>query len=419
MQNSEERILIAGMGISGQSVARYLESSGLAFVGCDDKSEIYDSCKNRLDSYCGYVLKSPGIPGHVLGGDGDEHHILNDIELFMRLCTKPFILVTGTNGKSTVVALVEHILNKCGIRATACGNNGVPVFDAYGGSPDVYIIELSSYQLENIQTLESQASVVLNIGVDHVDRYSDIREYQHTKEKIYQNTSLAVFPVNKDNERVYSADIIGYQSDVSGTNIVFHISDSGISLNGHDFCSLENIPLSGKHNYLNICAALCLCHGVHLDDMDILDALSTFKGLEHRLEIITSDAKGRLWVNDSKSTNVHAARAAVAAFDKDITLIMGGRGKSEDYSILFQEFHDSIKYLIIYGEAADEIAVQASSIQNKKIVENVSEAVSLANIVSNDSSTILFSPACASFDQYADFRSRGEDFRRCVIRELQ
>jgi len=413
----ENNILLAGMGLSGRAAARYLDAAGVEYGMCDDGDNEYMSCAESLASFRGYVVKSPGIPNRMTAEHSGARQIINDIELFFRLCLKPTILVTGTNGKSTVVAMVEHILGSCGINARACGNNGIPVLDAYVDGADVYIVELSSYQIEDVSTFSSLAAVVLNIGADHLDRYRDINDYQLVKEKIYQGADCRIFPVGVNGQYLFSDNISGYKSVGQKESVTYFAKDKSIFRDEKIYCRQEDVQLLGTHNYLNICAALCLCDQFNLRQADILSAISSFSGLEHRLEVLGCDSRNRLWINDSKSTNVHSARAAVSAFDKDVCLIMGGRGKGEDYYGLFSEFGGILKHLILFGEDAKLIASQAGNIESK-IVVNVTQAVSLAGRIAEDSSVILFSPACASFDQYRDFHHRGEDFKRCVYEEV-
>lgn len=407
----QDSLLIAGMGKTGKSVAQYMSTVGADYACCDDFDD-YPGCAGALSGFSGFVIKSPGIPSYIYSGKPGVK-IINDVELFMRLTQKPAILVTGTNGKSTVVALVEHILKAAGVSAMACGNYGIPVLDAYRKNAGVYIVELSSYQLEDMETLSCAASVVLNVGVDHVERYRDQHEYLCVKQKIYTRSSVSVYPVGLSGEVEYSGELAGYVA-TSDTEDNSYIHDNGnILRNNKMFTSVEKLSISGKHNYLNACAALSLLDRFNIDRDVVKHALNTFSGLPHRMELVFENTAGRKWINDSKSTNVHSLRAALSAQDKPVCLLAGGRGKGEDYSEVFNEFAHMIECLVTYGQDGAVLAGQARSVEDVQMVQTLAEAVDAAD---NCAADVLLSPACASFDQYRDYIERGEDFRNQVKR---
>ena len=401
-----ENLLIAGMGRTGQSVADYFSRAGITYSACDDRDD-YPDCADVLSGFQGYVIKSPGIAPRVLPV-GEKTDVINDVELFMRLCKKPVIMVTGTNGKSTVVTLLEHLLRSTGIRAIACGNNGIPVLQAMNTDIEFYILELSSYQLENMSSFGSMGSVLLNIGIDHVDRYRDMQEYLTVKQKIYRDSRVSVYPINAGDNVSYGEDIEGYLADSGMQKIIFRISDGRITRNGEHYCDTAELSLIGSHNYLNVCAALAIIDVLSLSDKVIVSALGSFVGLPHRMEIVCHDTQGRAWINDSKSTNVHALRAALASQLKPVCLIAGGRGKGEDYQQVFTDFSHVIEKLILFGEDARVMESQSQRIDDRVVVDTLAEAV---GHVGNYNGDILFSPACASFDQYRDYMARGDDFR--------
>ena len=408
MTNYQQHITIAGMGKTGSMIDTFLSSFSIAAKHCDDNLD-YPDCLVESISYPGFIFKSPGLDPEKYISLPDKVHVINDIEFMMRLTLKPVILVTGTNGKSTLVSLLEAILESSNIHAIACGNNGIPVLKAHLARPDIYIIELSSYQLENMSSHVSEAAVVLNVGVDHVERYIHIDHYRSIKESIYQNCQHPVWPINQDGDLSYGQDIVGYRVGTSD----YTVKGEFIYQDQYEYCNVADIALVGQHNYLNVCAALALLHHLQLSQDKVVAELKQFVGLAHRMELICSDIKGRKWINDSKSTNVHSTKAALVSLNQQIILIMGGRGKGEDYSELFSEYADKISMLILYGEDADLISSQADSVVMKYILSSVSEAVELANTYAD---TVLFSPACASFDQYRDFSERGDDFKYHVRR---
>jgi UDP-N-acetylmuramoylalanine--D-glutamate ligase len=348
-----------------------------------------------------------------------RHRIINDIELFFRTCKKPAICVTGTNGKSTVVALLEHILKHCNFNAVACGNYGLPILEAYMMKPDLYVVELSSYQLENAESIECISSVVLNVGVDHVERYQDMAEYQDVKESIYKNARLKVIPVNQGRTKSFGKDIIGYRcnlDDESSSNTEYSVKDNNIYFGDELLLDTASLLLHGQHNALNVCAALALCEPLKLPKAQVLGAIRTFPGLPHRMEFVCKDSSGTTWINDSKSTNVHSLHAALESSQGNLCLIAGGYGKGEDYSEVFAAYRSKIEYLVLFGKEAENMYQQAVAVPNKVVVKNVAEAVNKAICNEQDIHTVLFSPACASFDLYRDYIERGDDFRS-IVRE--
>jgi len=406
---NQNALMIAGMGRSGRAVASYLSQAGIEYSCCDD-NEDYPDCAQRLEGYGGYVVKSPGIPAEKFS-DVASQNMINDVELFLRLSKKPVIMVTGTNGKSTVVSLLEHIFKISGINAIACGNNGVPVMYAYERRADVYVLELSSYQLENISSYACISSVLLNIGIDHVDRYPDMQAYESVKKKIYTSTRASVHPVEDNGDINYHADVSGYTGMSSEGIVNYSLRSGDIIRNNEVYCATADVGLIGRHNHLNICAALGLINGFGLGKKAVIHALMSFKGLSHRMEMVCEDDKGRKWINDSKSTNVHSLVAALSSQLKPVCLILGGRGKGEDYSQVFKRFHQVIEELVIYGEDRELINHQASMVEIRVVVDTVAKAVAIASEYKSD---VLFSPACASFDQYTDFNQRGDDFKQQV-----
>lgn len=406
MKDHYQQLLIAGMGKTGKSVQDFLSQFAVPADCCDDLGD-YQDCADLVMNDYPFIFKSPGLRPDQFTSLNQNVQVVNDVELLLRMTMKPLILVTGTNGKSTLVSLLEAVLRENNIAAIACGNNGVPVLEAWLQQPDMFVVELSSYQLENIASLASMSAVVLNVGVDHVDRYRGLEEYTSVKEKIYCNTVNSVYPVNRGGELDYGQGIVGYRA----MHAEYQVVDDNIYLDDDLFCSIEEINLIGKHNQLNVCAALALLHGLGLEKKSVLAALNKFVGLPHRMELVCTDANKRQWINDSKSTNVHSTRAALMSVHDPVVLIMGGRGKGEEYDDLFVNFSENIAALITYGETAEKIYNQAENIQQRYRVENVAAAVLKAD---EFAATVLFSPACASFDQYRDFNQRGDDFKQQV-----
>ena len=406
---AHQQLLIAGMGKTGRSIERFLTAQGIACLCCDQKLDDYPPCNDLIDR-ADWVFKSPGIPNQAFEKLASDQ-VINDIELLFRLTHRPMILVTGTNGKSTVVALVEQILKSCHWHAVACGNNGFPVMEAYQQKPAIYIIEVSSYQLENMLSHYCDVAAILNIGIDHVDRYRHQQHYQQTKERIYLYAKYQVIPVDHLGKPTYTQAIQGYRVD----GVTYWLQDQHIYQDQKKCLAIDRMVLLGRHNHLNICAALAILHYLDLDNRLLEKAIYEFKGLPHRLQRVCQDQAQRLWINDSKSTNIHATSAALQSIAGPVTLIMGGQGKKENYLAFFQQFANDIDRLILFGESAQCIEQQARLVlpQSITVVDSVGEAVSQARDYKNH---VLFSPAGASFDHYANFSERGDDFIQCVHR---
>lgn len=398
----QQNILIAGMGKTGRSVADFLDSNAIQYQYCDDTHSHISCHENNLDSNH-FIFKSPGIHPQIFSEIADQV-VINDVELLLRLTNRPVFLVTGTNGKSTVITLIEMLLLASGINVIACGNNGVPVLEAYARNPDIYAIELSSYQLENLKSHQCDVATVLNIGVDHVDRYMNMAAYQCIKEKIYAYSRLVVEPVNNQGLLDYSNNQTGFR--VSDTK-TYCLKDDAIYRDDERYVDIGLIALAGRHNHLNICAALAMLDHIQLEKPVIESVLQNFTGLDHRMQLVCQSANGQHWINDSKSTNVHSTDAALRSLLQPVVLIMGGRGKGDKYSQMLKQNAAMISSLLVYGEDAQLIADQADSINDCQVVDTVLDAVSIAATCSDD---VLFSPACASFDQYENFIARGNDF---------
>jgi UDP-N-acetylmuramoylalanine--D-glutamate ligase len=219
--------------------------------------------------------------------------------------------------------------------------------------------------------------------------------------------------VNEKKEIEYLNNICGYIAVCGQREVVYQSDGESILRNDVEFCNVSGLSLAGGHNYLNVCAALALVDQFSLDRDKVFAALQGFSGLPHRMEIVCHDARGRKWINDSKSTNVHSLRAALQSQTASVCLIAGGRGKDEDYHEIFEDYSDVIARLILFGEDAGVIAEQAAKIDDMIVVDTLQQAVEHVAEFPGD---ILFSPACASFDQYRDYEARGEDFRSLAKR---
>jgi UDP-N-acetylmuramoylalanine--D-glutamate ligase len=412
-----KRALVLGLARSGQAAALALRASGVEVVGHDRVQALDPAVAGRLEAagvelHLGEeddallrgvdaVIKSPGVPGErplVAGARAAGIPVISEIELGARLLSNPLVGITGTNGKTTTTALLGAMFDAAGRPAEVVGNIGRPLTGLVGrSSPDAWIVcELSSFQLEDVDTLAPCVAVLLNIEPDHIDRHGSFEAYRAAKLRIFRRQTgndIAVVPVDL--------------GPIPG-------AARRIEFSGSDPLPAEpRIP--GTHNRENAAAATAAARAVGLSDAAIGDALRTFPGVEHRIEEVR-EVGGVRFVNDSKATNVAAARRAVASFEAPLHVILGGLGKHESYGPLAAEFAAGDRAYLI-GESAGEIA--AALVRAHVEFEHcgdLASALAAAAERARPGDVVLLSPACASFDQFENFEQRGEAFRELVER---
>ena len=387
-----------------------------AFVVAFDRDETVDAGRPRelgVEVHLGreeetllqgidLVVKSPGVPGEtalVAGARTRGIPVWSEVELGARLLPNPILGVTGTNGKTTTTELLGEIFRAAGQPVEVAGNVGRPLTSLVGAArPDAWIAcELSSFQLEDVETLRPQIGVLLNLEPDHLDRHGSFEFYSAVKLRIFERQSAedtAVLPRG-------FGPVPG-----EGRRVEFHVDD--------ELPAEPRIP--GPHNRENAAAATAAARSMGIDAVSIAKALRAFAGVEHRIETV-AEIDGILYVNDSKATNVAAALRALASFPgRRLHVILGGRGKNESYAALAAVLGpDDRAYLI--GEAADEIAgaLDRSSVRYVRAVD-LASGVAAAAAAAEAGDVVLLSPACASFDQFTSFEHRGEEFRRLVAK---
>ena len=440
--------LIVGMGGTGLSCARFLEKKGCPFAFADSrkmppqieavKKEFSGinivTGKFKLNEFQPYqqLLVSPGVSVRTELFQTLEQQgylIIGDIELFAQIVDKPVIAITGSNGKSTVTTLVEKMANAGGMKATAGGNLGIPALDLLATDSELYVLELSSFQLETTYSLKTVSATVLNVSEDHMDRYIDLEDYRQVKETIYQNTDYAI--VNRDEQHgvseMFNRDyIISFGSDEPDANeygLVRVDDELQLCRGQHAIVKSTEIRLKGIYNYLNILAALALLEPLKLDENKLVMAIKDFSGLAHRCEWVAEIA-GVQYFNDSKGTNTGATIAAIDGLYDDsgrqkTLLIAGGVGKDADFSELGSIIKDKISSTILMGIDAEKIKQSAlcAGAMNDDFysVQSMQEAVSQARQLAQPGDIVLFSPACASFDMYQNYVQRGDDFKAKVL----
>ena len=407
------RVLVVGLARSGVAAAEALLAQGAHVVGFD-RNEALDAGRLRergVEVHLGreeetllqgidLVVKSPGVPGETLlvaSARARSVPVWSEIELGARLLPNPILGVTGTNGKTTTTELLGAVFRSAGTPVEVAGNVGRPLTSLVGSaSPEAWVVcELSSFQLEDVETLRPRVAVLLNLEPDHLDRHDSFEAYADVKLRIFERQGAedtAVVP------RAFGP-IPG-----AGRRVGFAADDE-----------LPAEPLiPGPHNRENAAAATAAARVAGIDDAAIADALRTFEGVPHRIELVR-ELRGTRYVNDSKATNVAAALRALASFpDARLHVILGGRGKHESYAPLVAAFKDGDRAYLV-GEAAEEIA-QALGVTGVPFTHagTLENAVDQAAEAAAPGDVVLLSPACASFDQFRDFEARGDAFRALV-----
>jgi UDP-N-acetylmuramoylalanine--D-glutamate ligase len=412
IEHLPERVLVVGLARSGRAAVQALLATGAKVVAYDHDAaldagdlgadvRIGDWDDALLDGV-GLVIKSPGVPGDaapVLAARSRGIRVRSEIELGSLLLPNPLLGVTGTNGKTTTTALLGAILESAGVSVEVAGNIGRPLTSLVGvAPPEAWVVcELSSFQLEDVELLRPRVAVLLNLEPDHLDRHGGFDAYASAKLRAFENQEhddVAVVP------RGFGA-VPG-----AGRRVEFA---------GDDPLPAEPL-IPGAHNRENAAAATAAARAIGIADDAIAAALSDFPGVEHRIETVV-ELSGVLYVNDSKATNVAATLRAVASFpERRLHVILGGRGKRESYAPLADALADGDRAYLI-GEAANDIAtaLEARGIGFER-VGDLEHAVARAASAAVPGDVVLLSPACASFDQFASFEDRGEEYRNLVAK---
>jgi UDP-N-acetylmuramoylalanine--D-glutamate ligase len=432
--------VVAGLGKTGQSVIRHLTARGWQVAGTDSRAEppgfamlsaVYPRLRfavggldTKLLDGADCVVASPGLPladPFFAAARARGIEVIGDIELFARSGARPVVGITGTNGKSTVTTLVARMAEHAGVSARAGGNLAPPALDLLEGHPArLYVLELSSYQLETTQSLELGAATVLNVTPDHMDRYADMAAYAAAKARIFQHCGAAV--INLDDPLVAAMARAGQRTltfSIEGRAADYHLSvESGgewLCCRGEHLMAMDEMHLVGRHNAANALAALAMGEALGLDRFAMLTALAEFPGLPHRAAFVR-DLAGVRYVNDSKGTNVGATLAAVAGFTGPLLLIAGGDGKGQDFTPLAAGLAGKTRLALLIGRDAPAIeAALAGQVATQRCA-TLEDAVVAAARAAQPGDTVLLSPACASLDMFRDYTQRGDVFADAVRR---
>jgi UDP-N-acetylmuramoylalanine--D-glutamate ligase len=444
------RILVVGLGKrSGLAACNFLINKGCTVSASDSKSpealrDILKELSTGVRIFAGnqdpdilnegfdLIVLSPGVPKSIpliQAAIQKNIPVIAEVELAYLNMKGMLVAVTGTDGKSTTTTLTGHILNDLKIKTFMGGNLGTP-FISFAGDTDadsVSVVELSSFQLETIDTLKADAAVIMNVTPDHLDRYAGMDEYLNAKLRVSKNQGPDDFYVyRKDDARL--RDNLGR---INAKKLSFSISEQGadafvkdgavyVKRSGKAVKVLETADMTiiGAHNIENAMASILLVSsildkkGIEPDYAMIGKSCCSFKGLAHRMELL-GKIKGRTFINDSKATTVGAVEMALKSIPDESILILGGRTKGDDYSRLHDKIKEKIKHLILIGESTPEFKKIYADIPGS-IAVTLDDAVKQAIDASVENDVIILSPACASFDMFMSFEDRGDKFRQAV-----
>ena len=438
-------LLIVGLGKSGLSVARFLARRGVDFAvvdsrenppGLDDLRRECPKVELRLgrfdaDWFTNFatLVVSPGVAvaePAIVAAAGAGAEIIGDIELFARhLPAKAQVIaITGSNGKSTVTTVVGELLTAAGRKVAVGGNLGIPALELLPDEPcEVYVLELSSFQLETTSSLKPVAAVVLNVSEDHMDRYADLAAYAEVKGRVYQNAACAV--VNREDawsvalaEQSNAAHSVSFGLDAPASDSWGRVAHEGAFWLAHGASRLvreQDLRIRGRHNMANALAALALAEaaGVDVARVEVLAALQNFGGLAHRSQFIGHFA-GLDWVNDSKGTNVGATAAALAGQTQPVVLIAGGQGKGQYFAALRAAVEKQARAVVLIGQDAALLAQAWQGATTLVFASDMADAVQRAAVLGQAGDVVLLSPACASFDMFDNYEQRGQVFADAV-----
>ncbi len=437
-RSTEPSVLIMGMGATGASCARYFATLGIAAEFIDTREhppgmhQILDAMPDARIHTGGHVAAlresieriviSPGVDLEsplIKVGRTRRLDIVSDIDLFIAECKAPLIAVTGSNGKSTVVSMAGSILSAAGTRIAVGGNLGTPALDLLDSDVELYVLELSSFQLERSAPVPSAAAVILNITPDHLDQHVDMDAYSAAKARIYLSCDHAI--VNRDFPEL--SDLVPSGTDVTTFGMDHPATgEFGIRTTPRGECialgdalllAVDELPLPGRHNLSNAMAALALGVAVGVSSAGMAQALKRYRGLPHRLQVV-SDARGIQWIDDSKATNVDAAVRSIASVADPFVLIAGGDAKSARFAALADALRGRDCRVILLGRDAADIAGQLGGTGDARIVDTMQAAVESAAAAAKPGATVLLAPACSSLDMFDGFAARGNAFAAAI-----
>ena len=446
--------LVVGLGVSGRAICRHLSRLNVPYMVADTRTEPpglddFRSAHPGIAIHCGSltsldlsdveeVVISPGLdprmPGLAALADQlnprtGEPRVVGEMALFVRATNTPIAAITGSNAKSTVTTLLGEIAAAAGVNAAVGGNLGTPALDLLASHPDaaLYILELSSFQLEMTPHLNARCAAFLNLSEDHLDRHGDMHGYRAAKQRIFIGARHAV--VNADDSSTWpdypveQVDYFSHRAPEAGEwGLALHQDKLTLMQGAQPWLAIDALKITGQHNYVNALAALAMGEALGFAAASMCVALRDFKGLAHRSEVIAC-INGVTWVNDTKGTNVGATLAAIngigATLKGRLILLAGGVGKGADFAPLAKPLTACARHVLLFGLDASRIAAALHGQVVTQQVDDLTQAMQVASELAQPGDCVLLSPACASLDQFANYQERGEVFRRWVQDKAQ
>jgi UDP-N-acetylmuramoylalanine--D-glutamate ligase len=440
-----KRVLVVGLGESGLAMAKWLHRQGALVRVADSRDNppnvealqrvapgaelIAGPFADAPFAWADIVALSPGVAKATPAIATVSGKIVSEIELFAagvreQVAGSKIVAITGSNGKTTTTALTAHLLNGAGVPAVACGNISPSALDALmdaqdaGSLPQVWVVELSSFQLETTHHLNAAAATVLNVSEDHLDRYEgSLANYAAAKSRVFQGKGVMV--LNRDDDWSMANGRCGRTMVTFGLNaaprgVDYGFADGAICRGQDKLVALADLQLSGLHNAANAMAALALCEAIGVAPARLVEPLKTFKGLAHRVETV-AEIGGVLYVDDSKGTNVGATLAAIEGMGRKVAIVLGGDGKGQDFSPLKPALEKYGRAVALIGRdaAAIGMALEGSGVPTR-IVGDMEAAVRWLAAQAQSGDCVLLSPACASLDMYRNYAHRAQAFIEAV-----
>lgn len=436
--DGSSRVLVVGLGVTGLSVARFLSRHGIqqavvdtrpnppglaelrellpdvaVFLGGLDPDALARA--THLVVSPGMALETPAIRQAMRMGVP----VFGDLDLFACEARAPIIGITGSNGKSTVTTLLGLMAEADGRKVKVGGNLGTPMLDLLDDKAELYVLELSSFQLERSRLFQAEAATVLNISPDHMDRYADLQAYAEAKQRIFRGTGLMV--LNADDPAVLVMAEEGRRCARFSLKETVDAEYRLAQIDGREWLVCQHVGLmpvadvrlKGRHNIANALAAVALGEAAGLSRPAMVKALREFPGLDHRMQWV-AEVDGVSYVNDSKATNVGACMAALEGMDDPVVLIAGGDGKGADFSVLAGVVAAKVRAAVLLGRDAGLLEQALAPVVATVRVENLKQAVAAARKLAQKGDVVLLAPACASLDQFKDYKERGRVFAEAV-----
>ncbi|MCK0714618.1 UDP-N-acetylmuramoyl-L-alanine--D-glutamate ligase [Chromohalobacter sarecensis] len=436
--------LIIGLGVSGQAIARHLTRQGVPFMIADTREtpaglETFRAVYPHVEVACGplqaldmrqarEIVVSPGIdlrtPGlaEYANAEGEGPPIVGEIALFVRACRAPIAAITGSNAKSTVTTLLGEMAREAGRRVAVGGNLGTPALDLLAQVPDaeLFVLELSSFQLETTARMGAETAAFLNLCEDHLDRHGDMHGYRAAKQRVFRGARHAV--VNADDAATWpDAEVHEVARFTTGSpagddwGIAEHAGESWLMHGDTPLMPTRDVRMPGRHNHANALAALAMGAQLELPLAAMCRVLEYFPGLPHRGELVV-ERDGVRWINDSKGTNVGATLAAIdgvgPVLEGRLILLAGGDGKGADFTPLVEPLRRYAREVVVFGRDAQRLEHVMSGHVPVTRVADLDAAMRRAQAIACAGDAVLLSPACASLDQFPHYMARGDAFRQ-------